>query len=184
MSELVAEGVGILQHEANSKKTVQTERPRKKKPKEEATSDVKPEPDLPITISYQSWYTRALPVVKLIIPDRYSEFTDLYKLEKRRTIDAMTYTISDYLLGITVTRGIYKEPVIDPYASFTMKFQHQILILRSCSDRLNSALSDIRSVLQAELFDEELEAASELLSKGHIRPAGVLAGVEIGRAHV
>ena len=49
----------------------------------------------------------------------------------------------------------------------------------SAQDRVNSILSDIRGVLQAELFDNELDAASELLKKGHLRAAGALAGVTL-----
>src|SRR5205807_8248404 len=99
----------------------------------------------------------------------YDEFVEQYKLEKRKEIDFITYTISDYLIGLRVTRGHFKEEVVNPLSAFTSKFQHQILILRSCSDRILSSLSDIRGTLQAELLDDELDAASELLKKGHTR---------------
>lgn len=51
---------------------------------------------------------------------------------------------------------------------------------------LDLKLKDISGVLQADLFDNELEAAKELLEKGHVRAPGVLAGVTLERhlAHV
>lgn len=38
-------------------------------------------------------------------------------------------------------------------------------------------LSDIQGVLQAEMFDDELSAAEDLLKKQHLRAAGALCGV-------
>jgi len=43
------------------------------------------------------------------MPDRQQEFIELYKLDKRKEIDFLTYTISDYLIGIRVTRGYNKQ---------------------------------------------------------------------------
>lgn len=34
-------------------------------------------------------------MVRQILPERCQEFIELYKLEKRKEIDALTYTISD-----------------------------------------------------------------------------------------
>ncbi len=130
---------------------------------------------LPLAVAYQSWYTRALPLIKLVLPDRHDEFIEQYKLEKRKAIDFVTYTISDYHLGLRVTRG-YQEEVVNPFIAFSSKFQHQIWILRSCADRVLSSLSDIRGTLQAELLDDELDAAAELLKKGHVRAGGAVAG--------
>ena len=48
-------------------------------------------------------------------------------------------------------------------------------------DKVDSILADIHGVLEAELFDSELEAGRELLKKGFLRPAGILAGVTLER---
>ncbi len=140
---------------------------------------------LPFEAQYQSWYTQALPLVKLILPDRYAEFVEQYKIEKRndKTIDILTYTISDYLLGLRVTRirGMITEEVINPRAAFSAKFRNQLWILQSCLDRLDSVLSDLRETMEAELFGNELDASEELLKKGHVRAAGALAGVTLER---
>ncbi|MBA7643532.1 hypothetical protein ES703_51263 [subsurface metagenome] len=170
LSALVNEGIKILVVESDEK--------RGKVKKGEEDDAQKP---LPTRMSYQSWYTRTLPVVRQLIPERYQEFQEQYKLDKRKDteISFLTYTISDYLLGLRITRGWEKEEVVNPLSAFTSKFQHQITILRSAQDRIDSVLADIQGVLQSELFDSELDAANELLKKGHLRAAGALAGVTL-----
>ncbi len=143
--------------------------------------ETKKDETLPIQVTYQGWYSKCLPVIKQVLPDRYNEFVAQYKLDKRKdsNIDFLTYTISDYLIGLSVTRGVFKEEVVNPWTAFTTKFQHQLWILQSSLDRIESRLSDIEGVLQAELFDTELSAAGELMKKGHLRAAGALAGVTL-----
>jgi len=126
---------------------------------------------------YQKWYSLTLPVINKVIPERYDEFIEQYKIAKRKEIDYLTYTISDYLIGLTITRG--KEEVVDTYSAFTSKFQQQIFILESAQARIESKIADIEGVLQSELFENELQASEDLLKKNHIRPAGTLAGVTL-----
>ena len=45
------------------------------------------------------------------------------------------------------------------------------------SDFQGGHLASVRSLVQAELFDSELDQASELLNQGYSGPAGVVAGV-------
>ena len=58
-------------------------------------------------------------------------------------------------------------------------FQHQLAILGSAKDRVDYILADIQGVLQSTLFNNELDAATDLLKKGHLRAAGALAGVTL-----
>ena len=67
---------------------------------------------------YQDWYTKPLAVVRQLMPDRLKEFEELYKIEKRKEIDYTTYTISDYLLGLSITRNIFEEGVVNPETAF------------------------------------------------------------------
>ena len=136
-----------------------------------------------VEIDYQAWYSVACRLIQQVLPDRYDEFVQLYQLDKRKNIDFVTYTIKDYLLGLQVTRGIYKEEVVNPLAAFTSKYQQQLFILHSALDCLKSRLTDIEGVLQSGLFDGELSSAEELLKKKHLRAAGVLAGVTL-EAHL
>jgi len=130
-----------------------------------------------IIFEYQSWYTKALAVVRQLIPDRLEEFEALYKIEKRKDIDYTTYTISDYLLGLRVIRPYLEEEVIDPETAFISKFLQQLAILKSAYARLDSLLSDITGVLRADLFDNSIDAARSLLKAKHLRAAGRVAGV-------
>src|SRR4030042_1369685 len=124
---------------------------------------------IPTLTRYQNWYTRALPVVRQLIPDRLEEFTGQYRLDRRKQVEASTYTISDYLTGLKVTSGEFKEEVFSSFDTFCMKFQQQIAILQSAQTRIDTILADIKGVLKADLFDDELVKAKELLRKAHRR---------------
>jgi hypothetical protein len=171
LADLFREGVDVFTAEYRRK------RPEAKQSAKE--KDDTSEPSL--HFSYQSWYSKALPVIRQLLPERYREFQDQYKLEKRKenVIDFLTYTISDYLVGVTVTRGIYKEEVVDPFAAFSSKFQHQLAILNSAKERIDSLLADIEGVLQTEIVRHELQSADDLVRRKHFRAAGALAGVAL-----
>lgn len=127
---------------------------------------------------YQRWYTESCAVVKQLVPDRYAEFEHLYKGEgRRKDINAHTYTIQDWLNGIRVGTNAYGEKVFDDFASVTMRFKTQLAILQSVQSRFESTLFDIRQLVQADLFDSELDAAGELLKHKFVRGAGAIAGV-------
>ena len=128
-------------------------------------------------MDYQSWYSKALRCIQQLLPDRYKEFCEQYKIEKRKEIDCLTYTISDYMLGLTITRR--EVEVFNPLSAFASKFQLQLTILNSAIERIDTILSDIEGVLQADLFNGELHSAEDLLKKKHIRSAGALGGVTL-----
>ena len=190
LTSLVVEGARIfykeiVKHSSNepaaktSAKKASKKRASKKAVKEEHPQEE--EKEFYLSTEYQAWYTKALPVVKQILPDRFQEFVEQYRLDKRKDVDWLTYTISDYLLGLRITRGFQKESVFDTFSSFYSKFEKQLAILSSCQDRLDSVLSDIQGILQSEMFDDELNAAEDLLKKGHLRASGALCGVTLER---
>lgn len=186
VSNLVKEGGNlifdeIMKDKPGTAKTSTSKKPARKSKKGVKEEETKETPKKSLQEGYQAWYSKALPVVRQILPERYQEFIEQYKLDKRKDITFLTYTISDYLIGLTITRGWQKEEVLNPFLTFYTKFDHQLAILKSCLDRLDSVLSDIQSTLQAELFDDELSAAEELMKKGHLRAAGALAGVTLER---
>lgn len=123
---------------------------------------------------YEIWYSEAQQVIKQVLPDRLDDFTKLYKNDKRKETNYSTYTISDYLIGVQVTRGY--EIVVSGKAAFP-KFEQQMSILKSVQGRFESSLYDIRQILQADLFDDELDTSKELLKNGFVRAAGAVAGV-------
>ena len=64
----------------------------------------------------------------------------------------------------------------DPKAGLP-KFELQKCILESATGRFESSLFDIKKILQADIFDTEIESARELLKNGYERAAGTIAGL-------
>jgi len=98
------------------------------------------------------------------------------KSKTRKELSSVNYVLEDYLLGTTVTRGYDKIKIVGPEAAIP-QFRHQINILKSLEGRFESTLFDIKQLVQADLFDTELQSAKELLKHKFVRAAGALAGV-------
>ncbi len=136
---------------------------------------------------YQAWYTRALAVVRQLLPDRLDEFAGLYRADRKSAKDmsALSYGINDFLLGVRAQERDYPaaelEDAFDHEAAVGFKLEQQIAILASAETRLKDILANLRGVVQADLFDSELDAATELLRTGHLRAAGAVAGVVLER---
>lgn len=116
---------------------------------------------------YQIWYTRALPIVHQLLPERLDEFTSLYDDKKT------SYDIAGYLLD--------SSPTTYETGHAHMSFVQQYRILESAQTRLDDTLTNIHGLVQAEILDSELDAATELWRAGHIRAAGTLSGVVLER---
>jgi hypothetical protein len=130
------------------------------------------------TDGYQAWYSEAATLVKQLLPDRLADFVGHYKKPKsRKNVTHENYTIEDFLQGLRVTRGgELQEKIVGPDSAIP-QFRQQVAILKSVTARFESSLFDIRQLLQADLFDSELDAAQELSKNRFLRPAGALAGV-------
>jgi hypothetical protein len=127
--------------------------------------------------SYQSWYSEAKGLIRQLLPDRLDDFVRHYERPKpRKDITHESYRIEDYLQGITVTRGFQKEKVVGPDSAIP-QFQQQLNILKAVTRRFETSLFDIRQLVQADLFDSELDGAVELVKNKFTRAAGALAGV-------
>ena len=126
---------------------------------------------------YNAWYNESLALVKQLVPERYDDFVSFYKQPKRKAITFETYTVSDYLIGLLVTRG-WGEEVFKP-SSIITKYRQQLAIVESLKERFDSSLYEIKELLQADLFDSEIDAAKELNKKGFHRAAGAICGVVI-----
>jgi len=128
-----------------------------------------------LSIAYESWYIKTLSAISVLAPERIDDFKSAYKVDRRKEITFENYTISDYLINLIVTwRG---EPTFNTTNAYQVKLLRQISILKAAIDIAPSKLRDIKLVLQAELFDNDLDAAKELFKKGHLRSAGVICGV-------
>ena len=126
--------------------------------------------DLPtVRYEYETWYSESLRVIKQVIPERLDDFMKQYKDEKRKFIANDTYTVYDYLIGI-------HSGMLD-LASAIPKLQNQVAILRSAYNSFNSSLFHIKEIIQADIFDSELDAAKELCRKGFLPASGAMVGV-------
>ncbi len=130
---------------------------------------------------YQRWYTEAGALVAQVTPGRAAEFEQLYLGDgRRKTVDAATYTIQDWLTGRPACAG-GGEKLFDAAAAVLMRLKTQLEILRSAEARFESSLFEIRRLVEADRFDSELDACRELASHGFLRAAGALAGVILER---
>jgi len=129
---------------------------------------------------YQSWYSEAKALIKQLLPDRLDDFVRYYEKPKnRKTLSFESYRIEDYLQGLIV-KGFGNE-VIVPTSSAIPHFVQQLAIVKALKEIFESSLFDIKLHLQAEMFDDELEAASYLLKNKFTRAAGAMAGVALER---
>lgn len=128
---------------------------------------------------YQRWYTESSAVIKQLLPDRSIEFEHLYKGDgKRKEINSTTYNLQDWLIGIRAGFNVFQgEKYYNDFAIVVSRFHTQMEILKAVKARFESSLLEIRQVVQADLFDSEIDAARELLKHGFLRGAGAIAGV-------
>jgi hypothetical protein len=124
---------------------------------------------------YQAWYSEAKALIKQLLPDRLDDFARHYEKPKsRKEIDFENYRIEDCLQGLTTSlRGVKK---VGPEGGIP-HFRQQIAILKAVEKRFESSLFDIQQLVQADLFDSEIDAARELIKRGFLRGAGAIAGV-------
>lgn len=130
---------------------------------------------------YEQWYSESLTLLRQLLPDRVTNFISFYEKPKnRKDITYDNYVIQDYLQSLRVTRGLAEITVVDSSAALP-QFRQQLQIVKAASIRFESSLFEIRQLVQADLFDNELDAARELLKNKFTRAAGAIAGVVLER---
>ena len=110
---------------------------------------------------------------------------------RAKTMDATNFTIQNWLMGIRATQRPIRPDEIgsterdrrtfQDAEAVAMRLQSQLSILTAVRRRFESSLFDIRQMVQADIFDSELEAAAGLAKTGFTRAAGSLAGVVLER---
>ena len=129
---------------------------------------------------YQIWYSSAIVVVKQLLPARLNDFIALYEYPAKRTdLTLMNFRIADAIRGHSLARtNEWNEKVeIAGWSTCYPLVEAQCNILESANSRFDTSLHDIQQIVQADLFDSELDAAKELNKKGFSRAAGAMAGV-------
>jgi len=122
---------------------------------------------------YQKWYNASLAAIKQLLPDRVGDFVAAYRQEVKKEKTITCFGIEDYLLGLTLTAFSDNNNK----AFIRNKFEIQFQIVSSLIDRLDSSLFAIRQMVEADMFDSEIEAAAMLANKGYLRGAGAICGV-------
>lgn len=140
---------------------------------------------------YQGWYTESHALIKQLLPDRVNEFKELYMGSGRvKTIDGTNFNIQNWLMGMraparSIASGaLSARPDRRAYQDVeivAMRVKSQLDILIAVRRRFESSLFDIRQMVQADIFDSELESAAGLAKNGFTRAAGSLAGVVLER---
>ena len=129
---------------------------------------------------YQAWYSESIAIIKQLLPDRLDDFKALYeksKSRKTKEINVENYVIEDALHWLSVTSGDWEKKKIVWPEDAIPKFSQQVNILKSILQRWESSLFEIKSLVQADLFDSEIMAATELNKKWFTRGAWAIAGV-------
>ncbi len=113
---------------------------------------------------YEIWYSESLSLIKIVLPDRDEDFEKYYyqKGEKclKKCINYQGYSL-----------------IKDNVQETMLLFENQLGIVKAAERRFESSLFDIKQLVQADLFNSELDAARELNKKGFTRGAGAVAGV-------
>jgi hypothetical protein len=174
---LYNDGLSLLKQET-IRNDIRKQNETRKKKKNTGNNNNSPS----IQVSYNKWYTVALPLIKLLAQERYNDFTSFYKLAKRKSnyYSTFEYTISDYLNNDREALKIGLDN-FDEFDTFSIKFQNQLSILNACIENIDTLLFDIENILQYNMYKSELETATGLLKNDFVRPAGALAGVVLER---
>jgi|JI7StandDraft_1071085.scaffolds.fasta_scaffold148873_2 hypothetical protein len=124
--------------------------------------------------SYQAWYSKAIRLIAHLAPERLEEFTEQYRAKRpTKEIQYSSYTLADFLAGVRAS-PMRPFEVLD---AAVFRVTRQIAILTAAVELVESAIADIRGVLEASLFDNELAQGSDLIGRGYLRAGIVLAGV-------
>jgi hypothetical protein len=144
---------------------------KKRKEREEQVAELLPPETTDFEGRYQSWYSRALPLMKALALDRYVEFQSFYVVDPRYPWgDRNAYVIQDYFRGRESVAGSF-----EPAEETTRCFKNQLAILKSVSDRLAWSALDSEDQAERGLQLALLETARDLMAID-ARSAGAMAG--------
>lgn len=130
-------------------------------------------------LEYQAWYSEALVVIKQLLPDRLDDFKSYYEYPGvRKEVSFQNYMIRDCLQGLRITHPASGKVRVDAKAAVP-EFRQQLSLVIAAREALQSTLIDLTSILQADLFDSEIDSARALAKSGFLRAAGAICGVII-----
>jgi hypothetical protein len=119
-------------------------------------------------VEYQRWYSRALPLMKALAPERYAEFQRFYSRDSKMSVHwSRDQVIQDYFLGV--------EGIEDTHEAAARCFKSQLALLKSVEDRLAWSSMDGTDQAERGLQLAMLETARDLIQVDE-RAAGAMAG--------
>lgn len=137
-----------------------------------------------IASEYEAWYSQALPLVKLVLPAREQDFRSIYRHSSSDEFNTSGSSITQ-LLNSAIEQVIEENEdgesvVVGDYglhSDFILLARRHGAILRTAERIAPTVLADLEIALRLDLFESNLETASELLRAKQIRAAGAMAGV-------
>ena len=127
---------------------------------------------------YQVWYSEAQALVRQTLPNRLEDFKEYYEYPRvRKDISFGNYRIKDYLQGLQVSRP--GGEIIVNRSAARPEFEQQLNIVKAARKNLDSVIIELTSILQADLFDSEVDSARALAKAGFLRASGAVCGVVI-----
>lgn len=123
---------------------------------------------------YQGWYSRALPLMRRLAPDRYAEFQRHYSRTGKFDFHwSRRHGVQDFIFDVEDTLADVREEA-------ARCFRSQLAILKSVSDRIAWGELDTADQVERGLQLAFLETARGLIDVNE-RSAGVLAGAVLER---
>lgn len=126
---------------------------------------------------YNNFYTKAVALLSVILPERIDEFKSCYIYDTKSSVHATNNSnISSFLnVSNSLRQPFDGSFCLHVFALYTL----QENILKSAKELIDSVLYELENKIQYNFFMDELHSAEELLKKKYIRPAGVIAGVAL-----
>jgi len=106
---------------------------------------------------YETWYSESLSLIEIVLPNRAADFRKYYSDQKEKGC-----CLRDSLTGNYELYALYAPKP-------SLLFSNQLGIVQSAKRKFESSLFNIKQLVQADLFDSELDAARELNKKGFTR---------------
>jgi len=127
---------------------------------------------------YNSFYTKAVALLSVILPTRLDEFKSCYIYDSKSSVHIThNRTIANYF---NKTNKLLSQPFEEAFEKQVFSFfTLQENILKSAKELIDSVLYELENKIQYNFFMDELLCAEELLKKKYVRPAGVIAGVTL-----
>ena len=135
------------------------------------------------TRKYIAWYTKTRRLLTNTSPSDLKHFDELYRLEDEKNTSTISHFFSypkDQHWDDSTQRYYYNRNE-SHFRHFKNNFSAQIAIIEATPQVLEFEKIKLSQLLARDLLTDELNQAGELLEKGFIECAGMLAGVALER---